>query len=91
VDPKAARNTSTKLVFSAERSKSDSGNVAVELFLTVFRLPPPPRKTAEHRSGVLLHQCFKAVKNHPELIERYLGSVGPPHGGKKKKKTKKKN
>jgi len=61
VDPKAARNLRQAGNPLSEQKRTQQRGCRL-LFLTVFRLPPPPRKTGGSTEWVLL---ISGVKDHP--------------------------
>jgi Fe-S cluster assembly protein SufB len=74
VDPEL-RNTFEKLGISLEEQKRLSG-VAVDAVFDSVSVATTFKKTlSEH--GIIFCSISEAIKNHPDLVKKYLGSVVP--------------
>jgi len=74
VDPEL-RKTFDKLGISIDEQKRLS-NVAVDVVMDSVSVATTFKKTLNER-GIIFCPISEAIKNHPELVKKYLGSVVP--------------
>ncbi len=76
IDPEVMK-TFDKLGIPLEERAALAGQMAVDAVMDSVSVKTTFRETLE-KQGIIFCSISEAVKNHPELVKEYLGSVVPP-------------